>query len=196
METITKINIGNKFDANKLRYLADQGTLIQLEVSDLKSFNQNFSEVKHILRDSWINVKSMRGPETCSYYKTLFEDTVLIASKIEDAFSIELTSITTINGVHISELCDFYQIGTDINIIESRDPFNLALSISRLQITEGHSNLNMSLCWWQLESAWREKIVLDSLSSYIGEIEYVNYGNDVLDMLMGYGDKFNIILPE
>jgi hypothetical protein len=127
-----------------------------------------------------------------------FEDTVFIASKLEDYFDILLEDIVVEpygNCRHVVELSEFYEYAKNITIRCNRDkmpnmnnPFAVAL-LSKV------SNTKISFDTTVLSNAWFDRCILDALSDYIGEIYMpITYSTEYPDFLSHIFNDFRLTI--
>lgn len=87
------------------------GYPLQLQFGCLADYEDNIDKIADVLSENSQRVISIKGPLVPSKRNTLFEDTVLIATQLEDFFDINLKFISTFYSnsyKHIEELIDFY----------------------------------------------------------------------------------------
>jgi hypothetical protein len=164
---IVALEVNGSSDLDQLASILanHQGLELQLNF-ELNKFIELESKLAPFLSTYNSRVKSLKG-------STSFEDTVNIASRIEDYFDIILNDIVVEpydSSKHIVELSEFYEYGKSITVRCNRDktpnmnnPFAVAL-LSKA------SNTKISFDTTVLSNAWFDRCILDALSDYIGEI--------------------------
>ena len=139
------------------------------------SVQLNFEQAKFLeLQETlapFLSAYSQRIKSLKSGYN--FEETVSLASRLEDFFDINFQDIIVEpygSCRHVIELAEFYDCGKDIVVRCNRDktpnmntPFAVALLGSS-------KNIGISYDVTVLSTAWFDRCVLDAMSDYVKEI--------------------------
>jgi hypothetical protein len=124
MEVISSIDL-MKSDIEFIKQVFSGSNLIQLKIESKSEFDSLMNSYKaDMVYANRERIISLRGPTTCSVESSIFEDTALIISHLEDHLDVNLEYVTTLplgDGKHITELGDFFQ--DTISVFASTVPF-------------------------------------------------------------------------
>ncbi len=152
---------------------------IKLKVNSITEFKRNIDGIAGLLSEHYPLIKGLQGPRQVTSNSTLFEDTVFIASDLEDYFDIELSLITTYDGKHIQELADFYSTICNVNTIKEFDalkdiynPIIEALNLERMRQVQ--SSPNFGLCYLAnlTPSGLFTRHVSYAIAEYVNEVYF------------------------
>jgi len=179
MKTVLVYSITSGSNLKTLEEIFKLDADIELEFKSKVDFQENYIRFGDLLSLYPQKIIGLKGPSIAIYGSTLFEDTVFIASALEDIFNIDLSYITTMSvtgSAHIEELADFYNNIKTINVIpayraldKEEDPIDMAFRIRKWNET-GLTNIGMIFHNTFLDKGWKDKDILYSLSSYINQI--------------------------
>lgn len=112
MELIISFKVIKSHDiVTQLENAFSLGYPIQLSFNSLSDYEECIETIAGVLSENNRQIVSIKGPFVPSKSNTLFEDTVFIATQLEDFFDINLKFISTFYSnsyKHIEELIDFY----------------------------------------------------------------------------------------
>lgn len=172
------------------------GAHVQLLVDDKQTFFNRLDEISEILSFNNNRIQSLRGPLKPTDGSTLFEDTVQIATKLEDYFDIDLKYITTsarYGWRSVAELHYFYEEGTNIYVQDFGSPIDAAIQIRTAEWT----NLKMSYDGRMLPAGWFDQDVLSAFAPLVGEIDMTHcgyYPGNLLTFLEEHSESFYVML--
>lgn len=168
------VDLTSDFEADKVESLLGLGLNVQAVVYTRDFLNDNIAEFLSKFGDK---IKSL-------YYDgngdSVFEDTVFVASKIEDYFDINLDYIVTSakpGNKHVIELVEFYnhykEIVVRTPVLGSGDcsPIGILMHINWLHF-KGHCS-SMSFDIMGINEVWKSRYVYKELSPFISEL-YIN----------------------
>lgn len=124
MEIISSIDLA-KCTTENLKAVLNSENRLQLRINSKSEFDELMKSNKaDLLYANKHRIVSLRGPLMSSPTSSIFEDTALIVSTLEDSFGVNLQYVTTLpsgDGKHIVELSEFFQ--DTISIFTSTIPF-------------------------------------------------------------------------
>jgi hypothetical protein len=187
MDTVHIVKVYEDINVTeKLTEALKTGRDIQLDVQSLSVLQEKLSDMLAVTGDLGYKICYLRGPLQYKINSSLFEETVSVASLIEDAFESEIKSITTFKNkksTHIEELCDFYQFDKRINVeIEpcncgkihlDEDPISMTLWIEHMRKVNNCPELYFVYNINKLNQIWFDERILVPLLDYIGEVRVV-----------------------
>lgn len=179
MEIVLVYTIENRSVPSTLETILKLGYKIELEFKNKFDFITNYKRFGSILSLNESKIIGLKGPSSNTNDSTLFEDTVFIASNLEDLFNIELQYITTYSkkdSSHIEELADFYNNIKTINVIPDHDfftrsetPIDMAFRIRAWNKT-GLCNIGMVYSDKDLMPPWKDRVILAPLYDNINQV--------------------------
>lgn len=185
MEVISSVNLA-QYEIQELKEIFSTDHKVQLKFDSKAQYDALMKSAKaDIIHSNKGKIVSVRGPLISSSGCSLFEDTALIVSHLEDNFDISLQYLTTLpleDGKHIAELSDFFQ--DTVNVFVStlpfvadtkfRTPFGIAEHIKDIYSSEfGYdkmSYLGMSYNAFELNNIWLDAEICYSFIDLIDEI--------------------------
>jgi hypothetical protein len=124
MEVISSIDL-IKCDKDIIKSVFSNNNRIQLKIESKSEFDSLMkSDKADLIYANRERIVSLRGPIVSALDSSIFEDTALIVSHLEDHLGVTLQYVTTLpsgDGKHITELGDFFQ--DTISIFASTVPF-------------------------------------------------------------------------
>lgn len=165
--------------AQQLENAFSLGYPLQLKFDSLIDYEKCIETIAESLSKNSSKVVSLKGPLVPSKSNTLFEDTVLIASRLEDFFDVNLKFISTFYSnsyKHIEELIDFYG-DTRIHVEGLKcDPISTMTLIAESNIINKFKRVTgLTYNVNSLAGAWLTPEIILALSDCIFEFNYKPY---------------------
>jgi hypothetical protein len=212
MELVLVVDIHNPLAVlNACTLAGKHDAAIYLKVNSRDEFNEFLDLSFEPLLEYAEYVIGLIGPRQ----GRLFEDTVYIATQLEDLCNIELESITTpwINGSsHVEELVDLFNSQVNITVSSWHDvtsldglccPITMALNIERMNIINGFTNVGMEFDATFLPAVYTSREVFVPIQRYVYNISYflsvgyknnLNYSFELIGKLTKYGINKNVCI--
>lgn len=198
MKAMIVVNLFEDFKPEILDEVFKLGSPVQSYVDSKDTWDSIKDSIAETISLNAEFIKSLRGPfRLSSGSESLFEDTVHVATSLEDLFNVQLDSITCFAGYgwkSISDLVDFYNGSVTIKVCNDPtkpneySPFDMALQIET-QYDLRISDMDICFDTHTLPSAWLQRQIVDALSGHIGEVyikhngAFVTLDTRVLDVL-------------
>ena len=166
---IEQVTVANFSDLINFERALKSDSKVQLWVDSKQLFLEKLESIAEVLSSNSHKIISLRGPTLPTKGVTIFEDTVQVATQLEDYFDVELKYLTTsarYGWRSVAELYEFYERGLNIFVEDFGNPIDTVIQIAKanMDIKMSWNGLNISSCWYEEE-------ILLSLSPFIGEVD-------------------------